>query len=183
MKSARNEYSESPFYYTEVFEGAPRTIAWHESTDSQIAIFYELLDLLEDRVEYLFKEDTGETDGHEKWSRISGGIYKSALIELIQKHEKWFFGDSVFQFCFREPESESYVAYDEHGLFFIYNMTDCEKTLQKQGLQNVEKELITAKPHWAVRVKDSEQKLGLFKEDLKEKSVFYDDEAEPAGSS
>ena len=35
--------------------------------------------------------------------------------------KKWFFTDSIFQFCCREPEVDGYFAYDEDGIFFIYD--------------------------------------------------------------
>ena len=182
MKSARNEYKEKPFYFTEIFEGSPRTIAWDESTENQKDIFFGLLSLLEERIDYLFKEDTDDTNEKDRWIRISGGIYKSDLIDLITLHEKWFFNDSVFQFCFREPDGTDYVAYDEHGLFYIYGLPQSEDILKKYGLQYRNSELISDKAHWQVRPKDSEKDLETFKVQLKLKSVFYDDEAEPAAS-
>ena len=178
MKSARNDYSENPFFYTEVFEGSPRTIAWDQSTENQKKIFYSLVGLFGDRIDYLFKECTGEDSEYESWVRISGGIYKTDLIHLIEQNEEWFFNDSIFQFCFKNADCKPYVAYDEHGIFFIYDMKECEDLLKKIGLSYSVKELISDKSHWEIRPKDCESKLKRFKKILKDNSVFYDDEAE-----
>ena len=75
------------------------------------------------------------------------------------------------------------MAYDEHGIFFVYSMKECEKLLQNLGLENTVRELITSKAHWAVRIRNSENRLEQFKKALKSKSVFYNDEAEPVNSA
>jgi hypothetical protein len=178
MKSARNDYKEKPFYYKEDFEGQRKTVAWDEATESQKKILYGIMDLMDERIEYLFKEDTGEGDGYSRWSRIIGGIYKTTLLELISSYEKWFFNDSIFQFCFKAPGQDEYVAYDEHGLFFIYGVSGCEEVLKRIGLKNSKRALIINEPHWSVRPKDSECSLNKFKKQLKSRSVLYEDESE-----
>lgn len=177
MKAARNEYDEAPFFFIEKFEDGERTIAWHSGEAAQRELFITLVAGMDERIEYLFKEDTGG-EGRERWVRISGGVYKSDLLKLIKKHEKWFFTDSVFQFCCREPEVDGYFAYDEDGIFFIYDK-DVRDLLTGLGYCNKKAKLLSDAPHWHIRPKDSEKKLAKFKEELKRKSVFCTDEAQP----
>jgi hypothetical protein len=82
-----------------------------------------------DQIEYLFKEDIQDESESNRWIRLFGGIYKSDLLKLVWEFEDWFFSDSIFKFCVREPEHEENFAYDEHGLFFIYENTAFEDKL------------------------------------------------------
>lgn len=77
--------------------------------------------------------------------------------------------------------SKPYVAYDEHGIFFIYDMKGYESNLRELGLNYSVTELISDKKHWESRPRDCERKSEDFKQLLKDKSVFYDDEAERGG--
>jgi len=141
--------------------------------------FLFLLEKMGDRVEYLFKEDL-ESEEPNRWLHISGGIHKDELKNLIKTFEEWFFTDSAFQFCIREPDIKGYFAYDEHGIFFIYDK-DEKEVLRKLGIADERRELLTDKGHWHVRPKDAESTLPKFKVALKETSVFCEDEAEQKG--
>jgi hypothetical protein len=177
MKAARNAYDETAFFYSEPLEGGYRIVGWYPREKDQMKLFFLLLERMGDRIEYLFKEEDLKSENPNQWTRISGGIYKNKLKALIQKYEKWFFNDSSFQFCAREPDINGYFAYDEHGIFFIYDKDEKENV---KGLGAVEapRELLTAKGHWHIRPKDAEKTLAEFKRVLKESSVFFDVEAE-----
>ncbi len=178
MKSARKDYTESAFFYREQNGKEWRLVAWDPSETGQRALFYRLIDDMADRIEYLFKEDLDDESGELRWKRISGGIYKERLTALIQRFDKWFFTDSIFQFCCREPQVPGYFAYDEHGIFYMYNMDAKEMLLSLGFTASDKKEIISDKPHWHARPKNAERFLAEFKAELKRSSVFYDDEDE-----
>ncbi len=178
MKAARNDYTEAAFFYREQNGKEWRFVVWDPSETGQRTLFFRLLADMSDRIEYLFKEDLDDESEEIRWVRISGGIYKERLTALIQRFDKWFFSDSIFQFCCREPEVPGYFAYDEHGVFYIYNK-EAEEMLPNLGFTlSSKKEILSDKPHWHVRPKDAERFLADFKAELKGSSVFYDDEAE-----
>lgn len=180
MKAARDDYNEDGFFYREQNGKEWRFVVWDSSEKMQSDIFLQLVANMSDRIEYLFKEDIDDESEDLRWIRISGGIYKDNLISLIKKFDAWFFSDSCFQMCCREPEISGYFAYDEHGVFYIYNK-DAEAMLRNLGLKLTSKrEIISDKPHWHVRPKDAESSLADFKTKLKESSVFFEDEAEQA---
>ncbi len=129
-------------------------------------------------IEYLFKEDFDNSTKEKQWVRISGGIYKNTLITLIKKFDKWFFSDSIFQLCCREPDVEGYFAYDEHGVFYIYDKEVKDTLLKLEFSSSTKKELLSEKPHWHVRPKDAEATLARFKQEIKNESVFCNDEAD-----
>lgn len=177
MKAARTDYHDEPFYYSEIFEESARTIAWHKSTAAQKEIFYQLLDLCNDWVDFLFKENPGNCESYNDWLDITGGILKADLLDLIQINEEWFFNDSIFQFFFKNSDSASYIAYDEHGIFYLHNFKNGEKVLKDIGINYAVRELIHDKPHWEIRPAYPHRGLKKFKQHLKSKSFFYEEEA------
>jgi len=179
MKATKNKYNEAPFFFTEKSDYGKRTIAWHSDEAAQRELFLILLSGMNEWIEYLFKEDTGG-EGFERWVRISGGMYKSDLLKLIKKHEKWFFTDSIFQFYCREPKVRGYFAYDENGIFIIIDK-DVKVLLTDLGYSNKKVELLSYTPHFSP--KGCEKQLSKFKNELKQKSVFCTDEAQPDGDT
>src|SRR5262249_47430119 len=107
-----------------------------------------------------------------------GGIQKRDLLDLISQRETWFFGDSGFQLCVREPDREGYFAYDEHGLFFLYDLPHAAELLARMGFANRAAKLVSDGEHWELRPNDAEHELEDFKRALKLRSLFFSDEGD-----
>jgi len=170
MKAVQPKYDEGAFFYEEQFEGARRTVVWAPAVELQRAVFEALLNPIGDHIEYLFKEKIDIRE-EQAWDRIAGGILKEDLVQLIRTHDSWFYADSEFQFCVREPEIPGYFAYDDHGLFFIYE-SEARDLAKILGIEERRAPLVDEKPHWHVRPNDAEDKLTQFKADLVAASIF-----------
>lgn len=179
MKAYRADYAHTMFCFSEPFGDGFRLIVWHEEEGVQKALFFDLLESMGERIEYLFKEEV-DAEAEDRWSRICGGLYKDDLKRLIHRFQDWFFSDSAFQFCVREPGVTGYFAYDEHGIFFVYD-NDVRDILTGRGFpeeQEERYELLSDKPHWHKSPRNGDERLADFKEALKQASVFFDDEGE-----
>ena len=170
MKAIQPKYDESAFFYEEQFEGARRAVVWAPAVELQRAVFEALLNPIGDRIEYLFKEKLYVQE-EQTWDRIAGGILKEALVQLIRAYDSWFYEDSEFQFCVREPEVPGYFAYDDHGLFFVYE-SEARNLMKSLGIEERRAPLVDDEPHWHVRPKDADENLTQFKADLVAASVF-----------
>jgi len=74
------------------------------------------------------------------------------LIEVMRSVEERVFQDGGSMICVRRPETEEYIALDEHGTLFIYSSDSGYLSLCEQlGFENRENELLDAAPHWHVR--------------------------------
>jgi uncharacterized protein YndB with AHSA1/START domain len=184
-KAYRPGYDETPFFYEETFAKGTRVVAWDGRAAGQKRLFYALLGTFGETIDYLFKAaGDGVPEGPPNaapdaaWRHISGGILKSDLLALIGARESWFFADSHFQLCLRQHGEDGYFAYDEHGLFFLYAMSDVDRLLTPMGLAKRRRELVSEGGHWAIRPAASAAELASFKRELKTKSQFYKDESE-----
>lgn len=176
MKSVATGYEKSPFYFEDDEADMTRLVAWVGNEESQEKVFFGLLEVMGERIDYLLKESDGAEEEEQKWKRIQGGIYRPDLLDVIKKNKEWFFGDGGFQFCARIAEQNDYFAYDDHGLFWIYsNLPEFLSVLEKNGFEKRKDDLITKSGHWHIMVKESEIKAEVFRSDLVASSVYVDE--------
>ncbi len=173
MKSAVDGYEKSPFYFQEKEGGSSRLVAWVGDERSQENAFFDLLEVIGDRIDYLLKEGDGFDEEEIKWKCLQGGILHSELVQVIERNKEWFFGDGGFQFCARIAEHSDYFAYDDHGIFWIYSdIPEFRIVLEENGFEEREDDLITSTGHWHVHPKDPEIKAEKFRSDLVASSVY-----------
>ena len=182
-KAELNGYAEKPFYKTDKDFDQVRIIAWAGNADQQAQLFGLLAEVVDKRIDYLFKEENDRNEDGIVWRRISGGILYEDLKTVVESDVDLFFHDSGFQICLRIPESEEYFAYDEHGIFWIYsNNKGFLKVLEQSGLSEKEAPLICDSAHWHVRPKDAERRLENFIEILMKLSKSYERENTEPGA-
>jgi hypothetical protein len=186
-KAELDSYAGSAFFKPDP-SGLADLVVWAGDAMHQERLFWVLLPIIGDRIDYLFKEHVDCKGDEMLWRRVTGGIFRDDLSEVIRSDAELFFCDSGFQFCARTPDSNDYFAYDEHGLFWIYSKDPRYLTaLQDQGLANSNSPLICDFAHWHVRPKGAEQRLESFIELLQTRSQFSErEQAEPddlAGAS
>jgi len=102
-------------------------VAWSEEPDQIKKALYTLLDNLPATIDILLKISAGKnSDGKTQWSRFVGQVERWRLAQIIQQNEMYVFSDGMHQLCFKEPESNHYLAFDEHGIFFVYSPTSAD---------------------------------------------------------
>ncbi|MCK6640963.1 MAG: hypothetical protein L6Q81_12850 [Bacteroidia bacterium] len=92
---------------------------------------------------------------------------KNALQTLIDKYDGVVFHDGCNELMIRIPESGEYMAFDEHGLVFIYTQADYSNDLARYEIKYKPKEkLIYEFDHWHYRPGNAKEDLACFISDL-----------------
>ena len=120
--------------------------------------FYGILDLFPSSVEVLLKILAGELGNDKlKWSRFHGLVEQWFLVRVVQENEIYVFSDGMHQLCVKDPESNHYLAFDEHSIFFIYSPTEKDvEVFRSSGFEPRCAEPIYSMPHFQSTPPDSE---------------------------
>jgi hypothetical protein len=159
LKAWAQEYEEGPFYFLQDSAQEKRLVAWSEESSQTKSAFYATLESFPETVEVLLKISVGKTPEEKTlWSRYLGEINLWQLIKVIQENEKYTFSDGMHQLCIRVPDSNRYLAFDDHGIFFIYEPTSNDVEIFKSlGFEDRYAEPIYAQPHFQRTNDDGEQ--------------------------
>jgi hypothetical protein len=159
LKAWAREYEETPFFFEQKWKGGVRLIAWSEESDQIQKALYAIIESLPWDIEVLLKVSAGDgPDGKPLWSRYHGNVNRSQLLEVIQANERYVFSDGSNQLCVKDPNSDRHLAFDEHGIFFLYSPLPLDTELfEKLGFEQRYAEPIFAMPHFKRALEDSEQ--------------------------
>jgi hypothetical protein len=169
IKAWAKEYEESSFFFEQEFEKGRRIIAWSEEPEQIKAALYAIIGNFPDTVEILLKiEVCRDSENRCQWSRFHGETNQSLLIRVIRENELYVFADGMHQLCLKDPNSDRYVAFDEHGIFFVYspNAADVE-IFRSLKFDPHYAEPIYSMPHFQCTPPDSEVLEHKFVKDLK----------------
>ncbi len=101
-----------------------------------------------------------DVDNPEKPINYSGTLNKSKLHELMTKHEDVIFHNGYHDLMLRNPETGDYIAFDEHGLIFIYTNQDYSEVLKNLNAEyKPEEKLIYEYNHWHYCLPKGQEKL------------------------
>jgi hypothetical protein len=169
VKAWAKEYDEAPFYFIHEFKHGKRLIAWSEEAEQIKRAFYGILELFPTSVEVLVKILAGKVgDDETKWSRFHGIADQWKFIRIVQENEAFVFSNGLHQLCIKDPDSEHYLAFGDHSIFFIYSPTDKDIDLfHSLGFEPRRAEPIYSVPHFQSSPPDSEILEAKFVGDLK----------------
>jgi hypothetical protein len=177
LKAWAKEYEEAPFFFSEKSDqGARRLVAWtEESTQTQQA-FYAIIEKLPWELDLLLKICVGHGQKEKPlWARYHGLVNQSQLIHAIQENELYIFSDGMHQLCLKDPQSDRYLAFDDHGVFFLYSpLPEDVELFQSLGFNQRHAELIFSAPHFQCTPPDSDKLEKKFMTALKLKQVNSD---------
>lgn len=150
IKAWAKEYEEAPFVFEQESEFGNRLVAWSEEPKMNRNAFYGLVKLLPKKLAVLVKISAGSNDGGEPiWSRFHGEVDRKKVINVIEQNEIYVFSDGMHQLCLKDPASDRYLAYDDHGIFFVYSPTAADKELfQELGFEQRFAQPIYSMPHF-----------------------------------
>ena len=100
---------------------------------------------------------------------FEGQATKSKLKTTLDKYEEVIIHDGYHDLMLRRTETGAYIAFDEHGLVFIYTKDNYSDTLERLGLTyKANEKLIYQFDHWHYRpanglqdIKNLVNELGL----------------------
>jgi len=168
LKAWAGDYEETPFFFEEKSERGSRIIAWTDDPDQTQRTFYALMESLPWDVNVLLKicVSTDEND-QPLWSRYHGLVDRSSLIKAVEINDEYVFSNGMHQLCVKDPDGNRYVAFDDHGIFFLYSPFPTDAQLFRTlGFEERYAEPLYAKPHYQCAPKNSDIMEQKFVADL-----------------
>jgi len=162
IKAASANFTNDPFYLIQTNGYDKRyvvSLREKEKLKSFFAEFINEADELQVRIRDLDKVDDP--------IEFSGAATPNQLMEIMEKHEDIIYHHGKYDFMLRNPETGEYIAFDEHGLLFIYTDGDYSKTLDTLGTEHRPDEaLIYEYDHWHFGLPEGAEKLKALINDL-----------------
>ena len=177
LKAWSGEYEERPFFFEEKSDLGTRLIAWSEEPEQTQRAFFAIIDTLPWDMAVLLKICVGRNEEQHKsyWARYHRVLNRSELIRAIQANEKYVFSDGMHQLCLKDPEGDRCLAFDDHGILFIYSPQPSDAELFRGlGFEERYVEPLYAKPHYQITPKNSEAMQQKFVADLQLETVESD---------
>lgn len=144
IKSISTFFTAAPFYFIEPMGGGKRFVA---SFQDKAKTKTFLLNFFETANEIYVKIRNYEN--YEKRVEFVGKVTKQKLRDALEKYETLIFHDGYHDLMIRLPKTEEYVAFDEHGLVYVYTQNDYSGILNDFGLAYKPAEkLIYEFDHW-----------------------------------
>jgi hypothetical protein len=172
LKAWAEDYTEAPFFFEQESKYGPRLVAWSEQPGQTKQALYAIVERLPDVVEVLLKISVGKSAKDKPlWTRYMGKVARHELLQVVKSNEPYVFSDGMHQLCFKDPGSDRFLAFDDHGIFFLYLPSPEDAEMFKRlGFENRYAEPLFGVPHFQHTAADSEKmemnfitKLGLEK--------------------
>jgi hypothetical protein len=176
LKAWAKQYQESPFFFEETSEFGSRLAAWTEDAGQVKRTFYAVLDEFPQIVDILLKICTNRSpDGETEWSRFHGVVDRKLLTGTVRENEVYVFTDGMHQLCIKDPESERYLAFDDHSIFFFYEYTAADvEIFRSHGFEHRTAKLLYSTPHYQITPPNSEKLERKFVTELGLEKVSQD---------
>ena len=156
IKCASMDFKASPFYLIQ-----------SNGTDKRFVVSFqdgpkikEFLTFFIDQTLDRLKIKIRDFDDKENPIDFDGQATKIKLKTSLDKYEEVVFHDGYHDLMLRRPETGDYIAFDEHGLLFIYSNDNYSDILEKFGLSyKANEKLIYEFDHWHYRPANGRQDL------------------------
>jgi len=147
IKCAARGYAPGPFYLVQSNGNEKRYVAGFTDKDRIKLFLFAFIDGVTDEVLVRIVDGPGDDDP----VGYTGPVDKALLKRMIDKHELVIFHDGMHDLMIRDAVSGDYLAFDEHGLIYLYTSRDTSGLMQGHGLQyRANGRLIHEFDHWHV---------------------------------
>jgi len=176
LKAWARDYNETPFCFEQSSAHGRRLVAWTEDDEQTRRIFYALLDSFPQTIKVLLKICVGQNPKEKPlWSRYQAEIDRLLFVKTVQANEHYVFSDGMNQLCIKDPESDRYFAFDDHGIFFLYAPLPTDVDLfRSHGFAERYAEPLYAIPHFQHTLPNSERLEMKFLSELNLKKTTSD---------
>lgn len=159
LKAWAREYEEAPFFFEQQSSRGPRLVAWSEESDQTKKAFYAVLERLPEKIDVLLKISVSESTKEKPlWARYCAVVARDQLLKVVKAHEQYVFSDGMHQLCLKDPDSGRYLAFDDHGIFFLYSpLPEDVELFKKLGFENRFADPLYGAPHFQHTNADSEK--------------------------
>jgi hypothetical protein len=156
IKCAAKDFKTSPFYLIQSNGSNKRFVASFQDGQKIKQFLTLFIDQSLDELQIKIRD----FDDKENPIDFEGQATKSKLKPTLDKYEEVVFHDGYHDLMLRRPETGDYIAFDEHGLVFIYTQDNYSDTLEKLGLSyKANEKLIYQFDHWHYRPANGRQDL------------------------
>lgn len=163
IKCASRDFKSSPFYLIQSNGSDKRFVASFQD----VLKIKEFLTLFIDQTLGELQIKIRDFDDKENPVDFEGKATKTKLKTTLDNYEEVVFHDGYYDLMLRRPETGDYIAFDEHGLVFIYSNDNYSDTLEKFGLSyKANEKLIYEFDHWHYRPANGRQDLNNLINDL-----------------
>jgi hypothetical protein len=162
IKSASNAFKSTPFYLIQSNGPDKRFVAYFENKQNIRSFLLSFVNNAVDKLQIKIRD----FDNPDNPRDFEGDVSKQQLRSVLDKYEELIFHDGYHDLMIRLPETGDYVAFDEHGLVFIYTDADYSDILKTCGLTHQpDQKLVYQYEHWHYRPKNAREDLkSLIKE-------------------
>ena len=148
IKCASKDFKTSPFYLIQS-NGADKRFVVSFQDAEKIKLF---LSSFVEGADTELQIKIRDFDDHENPIDFDGDVTETKFKTVLDKYEEVIFHDGYHDLMIRRPNTGDYVAFDEHGLVFIYTQENYSDKLNNLGLVYKAKEkLIYEFGHWHYR--------------------------------
>ena len=156
IKAASKEFTDKPFYLIES-NGAEKRYVVSLIDKTKIRT---LLAGFINQSKHSVEIKVIDLDSPDHPTDYSGELSKSRLHELMTEHEDVIFHNGYHDLMFRNPDTGDYIAFDEHGLIFIYTNEDYSAILKNlEAEYRPNEKLIYELNHWHYCLPEGQKKL------------------------
>lgn len=156
IKCASKDFKTSPFYLIQSNGSDKRFVA---SFQDGLKIKQFLISFINQSLDDL-QIKIRDFDDEENPVDYQGQVAKSKLKSTLDKYEEVVLHDGYHDLMLRRPETGDYIAFDAHGLVFIYSQYNYSDTLERLGLAyKANERLIYQFDHWHYRSGNGRQDL------------------------
>ena len=156
IKCASRDFKSSPFYLIQSNGSDKRFVASFQDRSK----IKEFLNLFIDQTLDELQIKIRDFDDRENPIDFDGQAAKANLKTTLDKYEEVVFHDGYHDLMLRRPETGDYIAFDEHGLIFIYTQDNYSDTLEELGLTyKANEKLIYQFDHWHYRPANGSENL------------------------
>lgn len=136
VKCASKEFNVEAFYLIQANRSEKRYVAYFKEA-AQIKMF--LLGFI-DKAQNEIRVKIRDMDDPEHSLDFEGSVDKQKLKNALETFKSLLFYDGYHDLMLRLPETGDYVAFDEHGLIYVYTKADYAPLLNSLGLRYRPKE-------------------------------------------
>lgn len=156
IKCASKDFKTSPFYLIQSNGSDKRFVASFQDREKIKQFLTSFVDNTSEKLQIKIRD----FDDRENPIDFSGQATKSKLKTVLDKYNEVVFHDGYHDLMLRRPETGDYIAFEEHGLVFIYTRDNYSDTLEKLGLTyKANEKLIYEFDHWHYRPANGRQDL------------------------
>ncbi len=164
IKCSSPSYKADPFYFVEDEDGDKRFVVSIQDINNIQLLLTNFIAASDNDLEIKIRDHSENENPLDFW----GLTTNKKLVELLELYHDFLFHDGYHVLMIRNPKTNDYIVFDEHGLVFIYTNKDYSEILNKMGLPyKPNAALIYEFDHWHYRAATGEKDLQKIINELK----------------